>query len=80
MKLRAALFVSALSAIAASTAIAMPLIKRDGYQGFAEKVYVSVRQAANKALGTCLMAEIGRQGIAIEPAKLRRRTEKGATP
>jgi hypothetical protein len=60
-------------------AIAMPFIKHDCYQGFSEKVYVSVLPVANKAQETCLMAEIGRQGIAIEPAKLRRRTEKGAT-
>jgi hypothetical protein len=60
-------------------AIAMPLIKRDCYQGFAEKVYVSVLQAANKAQEICLLAEIGRQRVATEPAKLRRRAEKGAT-
>jgi hypothetical protein len=78
-----AAYLTSLAAIAAPeqyAARAVPLIKCDSRQSFSGQVYSIALRAATRAQKASLMAEIGRQGIAIEPAKLRRCTEKGATP
>jgi hypothetical protein len=59
-------------------AVAVPLIKRDSHQNFADQVYASAMRAANKAQKAQLLAEVERQQIKTEPAKPPRRTKRGA--
>jgi hypothetical protein len=67
-----AAYLRALAAIASPeeyAAVAVPLIKRDSHNSFADRVYAVAMRAANKAQKTYLAAELERQRIPLEPDK-----------
>jgi hypothetical protein len=59
------------------TATAVPLIKRDSHQSFADGVYASALRAANPKQKASLLTELERQQIETGPLKPLRRAQRG---
>jgi len=74
-----AAYLKSLAIIAAPedyAAVAVPLIKRDSRQSFADQVYVSAMRAASKAQKACLTLELERQQVPTGPATSTRRAKR----
>jgi hypothetical protein len=74
-----AAYLKSLAAIASPeqyATVAVPLIKRDSRQSFADKVYASALRAANKAQKAHLLAEIERQQVKAGPTGPQRRARR----